>query len=406
MSYDARENAEMMARHLEKVRNSPRCSKNGLIVYTYNDGIEEPGYFNPGVMNIGDYVQSLAARQFFSGIDEYVDRDLLGEYRGPAVNMSMNAWYSIWRKNRVFAEQINPLMVAVHINNGETLEDETFAYFRRHQPIGCRDLSTMQTLKAHGVEAYFSGCLTLTLGATYRVEESEREDVVLFVDYKLGRCPPINKVLLKILPNYRHCRWESLTKWYALSKDIRGCLQEAEDVVKTFARARLVITTNIHSALPCLALGTPVILACPEYDYKRFEGISDFFNLVGFGADGEEINRICVDEVGEVQNPVAHLPYQRFLMEVGSAFGDDKSRAFRGLNGSRFSDHQCPRTIGTWLRRCRLIKARILSCAPQLAFNCMRRYRRIRARIVSHAPQWVLKCVRRFRLIKAKILSR
>jgi len=74
MTCDERENAEMMARHLEKVRNSPRCAKNGLIVYTYNDAVEEPDYYNPGCMNIGDYVQSLAARQFFSGIDEYVDR--------------------------------------------------------------------------------------------------------------------------------------------------------------------------------------------------------------------------------------------------------------------------------------------------------------------------------------------
>ena len=367
MTCDARENAEMMARHLEKVRNTPRCAKNGLIAYTYNDGVEEPGYYNPGCMNIGDYVQSLAARQFFSGIDEYVDRDQLGEYHGPSVNMVMNAWYSFWRKNRVFSEQINPLMVAVHINNGETLEDETVEYFRRHQPIGCRDLSTMRVLKSRGIEAYFSGCLTLTLGATYRVEESEREDDVLFVDYSLGKCPSIDEAMLKILPKYRHCRWESLTNLYALSADIGGCLQEAEDLVKTFARARLVITANIHCALPCLSLGTPVILACPEYDRRRFEGISDFFNLVGFGAGGEKVNRVCVDEAGKVQNPSAHCPYQRFLMEICTAFGDDKTRAFRGLNGSRFSEHQRPRAISLWTRWRSLINAGILNRGRQLS---------------------------------------
>jgi hypothetical protein len=35
--------------------------------------------------------------------------------------------------------------------------------FKKYEPIGCRDEKTVVKLKALGVKAYFSGCLTTTI---------------------------------------------------------------------------------------------------------------------------------------------------------------------------------------------------------------------------------------------------
>jgi len=312
----------MMREHLAAVRQMVRAPRNGLICYTYNDGNAEPGYYAPEIMNIGDYVQSLAARQFLPSVDVYVDRDQLGTYVGGSVNMIMNAWHRLWRKCMVFSPQINPLMVAVHLNNPENAADETIAYFKRHEPVGCRDFHTRDFLRDKGIKAYFSGCMTLTLGRTYRVPESERTDDIYFVDYRLGESEAIDSAVRPILnARRRHCSCFYRTHYYPLNSDVRGGLCEAEALVREYARAGLVITRNIHCALPCLALGTPVVFVIPKFDSTRFQGLLDLFNYAGVNERGEFVCRIDADAHGRVINPSRHLAYAVHLERLAAAFG-------------------------------------------------------------------------------------
>lgn len=81
----------MLRAHIAALRAETPCSRNGLIAYTYNDGIHEKGYYSATRTNIGDYIQSVAARQFLPRVDAYVDRDRLALYDGAPVNMIMNA---------------------------------------------------------------------------------------------------------------------------------------------------------------------------------------------------------------------------------------------------------------------------------------------------------------------------
>ncbi len=57
--------------------------QNGLLVYTekYN------------IFNIGDYIQSLAAKQFFHKIDVLIDRENLDKYTGEKVKIILNGWF-------------------------------------------------------------------------------------------------------------------------------------------------------------------------------------------------------------------------------------------------------------------------------------------------------------------------
>ena len=57
----------------------------------------------------------------------------------------------------------------------------------------------------------------------------------------------------------------------------------AENLLNKYARAKLVITSRIHCALPCLALGTPVIFINgfdSFVDSCRFDGILELFNRI------------------------------------------------------------------------------------------------------------------------------
>lgn len=43
-------------------------------------------------VNIGDYIQGIAASQFFNNIDTYIERERLDQYRGDKCNVIMNGW--------------------------------------------------------------------------------------------------------------------------------------------------------------------------------------------------------------------------------------------------------------------------------------------------------------------------
>ena len=313
---------ELAKKHIASINNKGLYDKNALMVYTYNDGIKEDNYYNPNYMNIGDYIQSLAARQFFPNIDEYIDRDQLGKYNKCNVNMIMNGWYYIWKKNKTFSNKIRPLFVSVHLTNTEHISKETLSYFKKHEPIGCRDFYTRDFLCSHGIKAYFSGCLTLTLGETYRVKEEERNDNIYFVDYKITdeNFNPIDIKIKKIIEQFPKNKILHKTCNYPITKDYAGCLYEAESLIKDYAKAKLVITTRIHCALPCLALGTPVILIIPEFDKKRFLGIYNLLNVIGFDEKGNFICEIHKDSHRCITNKKDYIPYASYLKKICMAF--------------------------------------------------------------------------------------
>src|SRR5699024_11247334 len=64
----------------------------------------------------------------------------------------------------------------------------------------------------------------------------------------------------------------------------------AEQTLRKYAEAKLVITSRIHCALPCLALGTPVIFLNYGLDFDisscRLEGILDLFNVINIDKKG------------------------------------------------------------------------------------------------------------------------
>lgn len=265
---------------------------------------------NKQFFNVGDNIQSLAAKQFLPKVDEYINREKLGDYKGEPIKMILNGWFTHNAANWVPSDDIIPLFVSFHMNNTAAplmLSEKGIEYLKKHQPIGCRDQYTVDTLKKHNIDAYFTGCLTLTLDS-YKVDDSERTDNVYIVDPLYGYTTPRKvtrnyKSFIKSLLNGKIFELGKRKKHLKnfVSKELLESaiyvnqeppantysheqkFEMAEKLLHDYARAKLVITSRIHCALPCLAMGTPVIFVNgfeTFTDSSRFEGIIDLFNRI------------------------------------------------------------------------------------------------------------------------------
>ncbi|MFI2948787.1 polysaccharide pyruvyl transferase family protein [Serratia sp. KG1D] len=320
-------------------------------VLTYESDI----YIKRDWINLGDYVQSTAAKQFFPEVNEFIPRDHMNAYSGDPVKMIMNAWYMDLPENFPPSEEINPLYVSIHINS--TIAEKIFTpasieHFKKFEPIGCRDFYTRDMLRAKGIDAYYSGCMTLTLGQTYKRDNVT--DDVYFIDvmYDSMSLPELIRQPLrfgkrilngrafefshrkKILNKYfdeellANAKFETQILPYISAQE---GFKLADEFLRRLSNAKLVVTSRIHTALPCLAMGTPVIFVNGGFKNKvdncRFDGLFDFFNRIDVNSNAE--STINFDFNGEkigietkIKNKDVHVPYAKELIAKCHIFSE------------------------------------------------------------------------------------
>ena len=289
------------------------CKKYGLFVYDYYLNGKRNIYCD----NLGDYIQSLAAYQYIpkNCFPYLVDRESIQFYHGPKIKLIMNGFFTLnGGGNNIASEQIIPIYVSYHINNKRKIDYNTINYLKKYEPIGCRDISTKNALINKGVDAYFSGCLTTTLDIDYLVDNSKRTNEIIFTDYKFGD--------LLIADNYLHSLKAydfnniiNLTHHFNLSYGHLERFQMAKNLLDRYAKAKLVVTTRLHVALPCLGLRTPVIFINKDYDHERFPGLYELLNTLGKNSGGKFESRINLDDKGLVYNSDKYLEYANKLKE-------------------------------------------------------------------------------------------
>jgi hypothetical protein len=142
-------------------------------------------------------------------------------------------------------------------------DSDSINFYKKNQPIGCRDMHTTDLLNKLGVKAYFSGCLTLTL----KRPDVPKNDSILLVD-----CDP--SVVSQIQKSFNQIKIVSpIIKPDTLNREFL-----AELLLEEYAKAKLVITSRLHCALPCLAFKTPVIFIHPNLNDIRFSGLLELVN--------------------------------------------------------------------------------------------------------------------------------
>ena len=215
----------------------------------------------------------------------------------------MNGWYKIVEGNKIISNQIKPIYLQIHIYNEKDLDTQAIENFKKYEPIGCRDISTLNILRKKGIDSYFSSCLTLTLDIDYAVNDYKRTNEIIFVDYSFGKDHKIDKAILS-LKSYNFSKITFLT--HGLRNNISQIerFKLAKNYLDKYARAKLVITNRLHVAFPCLALKTPVILVKYNFfDDKRFSGLFDFVNTIGNNQFGDFEVNVKLDKKNKVINP-------------------------------------------------------------------------------------------------------
>ena len=230
--------------------------------------------------NIGDDIQSYSAKRFLPKIDYYVEReelDLFVPSKKEKVITIMNGWFLHSKINAIPSPYIYPVFISSHFSSydskgisTEYINDYLYEQLHKYEPTGCRDHQSMKLLSKVGLQSYFSGCMTLTIN---KFKDIKKENYICMVD--------IDKRAEEYLEeNFKEEKFIKKThtlnrkKNEKLSWDER--FENVEKLLKTYQKAKLVVTSRLHCALPCLALGTPVLLLYDENKIYTKDRLSEY----------------------------------------------------------------------------------------------------------------------------------
>ncbi|MBW8320530.1 MAG: polysaccharide pyruvyl transferase family protein [Arenimonas sp.] len=279
--------------------------KFGILHFSYSDFSFERLIAKDGIatINIGDYMQTLAARNLYSKIgirnDEVVaiDRDKMRDYIGDDVIVIFNACF--YKHCFPIPESIIPVFVGFQAAEDVIVQNRD--YLKRFEPIGCRDVTTCDHLMSYGVSAFVTGCLTLSFDKR-PVEPLDGRVVVVYGEGS-GTLPG---GALSCLPKPLYERLDFVFQRKAIHKlplsqsEMMETEQHALALLERYrSSASLIVTPLHHAATPCISSGIPVVLCRRDVD-DRFSFISKLIK-VHTPADFAEIDwdpvAVDIDEV-------------------------------------------------------------------------------------------------------------
>ena len=339
--------------------------------------------------NIGDYVQSIAQRQFLSGKKTcYVEIEEMSSFKSEEnVNVVMNGWFMHNPNAFPPSDSINPLFISFHLTppaEKDFFTPQTIEYLKKHEPIGARDFLTAEIMQKHGIDAYMSGCLTLTLGEQYGGKEHNGDYIIVDPYLEIGgnlnlsRSMKMWKTIIFCIKNFRKTlklqkRYLShnLFSYYHLPVAMQRFMEAAtfyeiyskrfsdeillnalyktvivdndlsndkkfeiaDKMLKEYSKAKLVITSRLHVSFPCLAVNTNNIFVMPsenkeEKDVMRYrgrlKGLEDTVTVLEL-KEGEIINTNdilpqMITPHNFPENKKGYLYYRDSLIEKVSQF--------------------------------------------------------------------------------------
>ena len=236
------------------------------------------------------------------------------------------------------SKKIIPLFISFHINptaKKKILTKKGINYLRKFEPIGCRDNYTKKLLNKVNIKAYFTGCLTLTLNKKKYINKSIKNDILIISVFERLLPSSINyEINFKLILNLIKIPF----KYFLYKKGMRNILKNissnrnvkhisqiikkkestnqkyilAENQLKEIANSNLVITSRIHSALPAIAFGVPVVFLNDGLDhinhFSRIDGLNLFFKSI----NSSELSNIDIKKIIPKKN---HLDFSNLMSE-------------------------------------------------------------------------------------------
>ncbi|MCH3954017.1 MAG: polysaccharide pyruvyl transferase family protein [Eubacterium sp.] len=281
--------------------------------------------------NIGDEIQSVAAMRFLPQIDYYIPRERVDEFHsdhGEKVKLFMNAWWMWEKKHFPPSEDIDPIFLSFHLReafrNDTFMRDEVVEYLKKHGPIGCRDTGTAAFLQKYGIDAYFTGCLTMTLLPNQKIKEKKAGDYIVCVDVPEYMEQKIRKRADK--PVYNISRMI-----FPIFKSVDR-MTVAKILLYVYHNAACIVTPRLHVGLPGIAFGTPVCMLTTDKlsdgilkRRGRFAGLEGVFNEIK--VENYMINPSLYDINNPPENPNTHYELRDQLVEKAAAATGFDSKA-------------------------------------------------------------------------------
>ena len=245
--------------------------------------------------NIGDDIQCYVMEKFLPRVDYLIDREHLDSFytsTGEQVAAFLGGWYLQSPLNWPPSPFLKLFPTSIHFTNkgGKVmfiLKDYGATWLKQIAPIGCRDEGTAELLKSFGIKAYVSGCFTLAIEPFADVEKHEK---IVLVDcskevFDFVKANTKKKIVVashryaidKLSPEVVAFAEEHDAKdviatshepaqpdephelvYHKGSWSYRRALMEG--LLRFYQGASLVVTKRLHVALPCLAMGTPVLM--------------------------------------------------------------------------------------------------------------------------------------------------
>jgi len=265
--------------------------------------------------NLGDDIQSIAAKNFLPKNSIAIDRERIGHFdHSSVVKTILSGWImritalpkKIWPPSL----SIDPLLISIHFADefiSHALSNKSIEYYKKHGPVGARDYYTLKNLQKKNIPSYFSGCLTLTLENSCKT----RNDIIYAVD--------ISDACVNFIKSKTKSKVVILTHLVSanMSRDPEQRLKYAEEILEKYKRAKCVVTSRLHATMPCLAFQTPVLLIpATETDHfdHRFDGLKE---LTRYCSRGELLTGLVnFNFDNPTENPTLYIPIKEKLIHT------------------------------------------------------------------------------------------
>lgn len=202
-------------------------------------------YRNTGfAFNLGDTIQAVALARLLGPDTEGVYRDAAGR-ADPDRLFVVSGWLG---DRSVPARGENTLFAGIHLG---ACRGEQLRWIRKSRfPVGARDPHTYEMLVREGIRSEMTGCVSLTL-PRYEGPRTGRYAIDANADCSI----PKNAVVMTQT---------------GLAHPWHEQVALANARLETLRTAEIVYTSRLHVALPCLAFGTPVVVAITANQPERF----------------------------------------------------------------------------------------------------------------------------------------
>lgn len=232
-------------------------------------------------VNVGDTFQTLAADLVYDalgvpqGARKNIERHTLRDYDGEDLILPMNGWFGTGRGGEIFplSARIHPVWFGYH-----NISKDDARFLPTDVPLGCRDEKTYDLLRRYTDRAFLSGCLTILFPTRTEAPENGKVFIVDVAEKIVASVPARLRDEAVFLSHEVQFRTDA---------DAIDEIRRIEDLSREYIRryrdeASLVITSRLHCAMVCIALGVPVIVMRDSFD-ERYAFVEKFVPLYAVG---------------------------------------------------------------------------------------------------------------------------